>query len=293
MRVLRGQREPAHGQPQRRVVVPRGLVADLRDLAADHHPRQAGRGFGARVGARDDAAVAQHGGGLAQAAHLVELVRDVEQRAALGAQAGQRRKQALDLLRRQHRGRLVEHQQPRVLHQAAHDLDALALADRQPPDLAPRVERQPVGAREFGDPLGHRRHRHLVIDRQGDVLGDAEVVEQREMLEDDTDAERARRARVGQRDGLALPEDLAGVGLQQAVEHLDQGRLARAVLAEQRVDLAGVDAEVDAVVGDQRAKALDEVAGLHQRAGGRWPWTAVARVGFRPPQRLIHRWLPA
>ena len=44
------------------------------------------------------------------------------------------------LLRRQHRGRLVEDQQLRVLQQAARDLDALALAGRQRPDRPVRLE---------------------------------------------------------------------------------------------------------------------------------------------------------
>ena len=39
-------------------------------------------------------------------------------------------------------------------------------------------------------------------------------------------------------DRLAVPEDLAGIGLHDAVDHLDQRRLAGAVLAEQRVDFA-------------------------------------------------------
>ena len=48
----------------------------------------------------------------------------------------------------------------------------------------------------------------------------------------------ARGVRVGDRDRLALPADLALVGVQHAVDDLDQRRLAGAVLAEQRVDLA-------------------------------------------------------
>ena len=39
----------------------------------------------------------------------------------------------------------------------------------------------------------------------------------------------------------AVPQDLAGIGRQNAIDHLDQRRLAGAVLAEQRVDLAGLD----------------------------------------------------
>ena len=50
----------------------------------------------------------------------------------------------------------------------------------------------------------------------------------------------ARAARgFGMCTGCAVQADLALVGLQDAVDHLDQRRLARAVLAEQRVDFAG------------------------------------------------------
>ena len=38
--------------------------------------------------------------------------------------------------------------------------------------------------------------------------------------------------------GFAVPADLAGIGLHDAVDHLDERGLARAVLAEQRVDFA-------------------------------------------------------
>jgi hypothetical protein len=55
-----------------------------------------------------------------------------------------------------------------------------------------------------------------------------------------------------------LDPDLAGVGLAQAVEDLRQRALAGAVLAQQGVDLAGLDREVDAVVGDERPEALGD-----------------------------------
>ena len=87
-----------------------------------------------------------------------QLVADVEDRAALGGELAQRLEQPLDLLRRQHRGRLVHDQQLRVLQQAAHDLDALALADRERVDLARGVERQAVGVRDLDDPLRERAH---------------------------------------------------------------------------------------------------------------------------------------
>src|SRR3546814_9846409 len=49
-------------------------------------------------------------------------------------------------------------------------------------------------------------------------------------------------------------------GLVQAIQDLAERRFARAVFAEQRVDLALAKRKVDAVVGDQRAKLLDDAA---------------------------------
>ena len=51
-------------------------------------------------------------------------------------------------------------------------------------------------------------------------------------------------------DGLAVEQDLALVRRRQPVEDVHQRRLAGAVLAEQGMDLAGPDVEVDPVVGD-------------------------------------------
>ena len=59
-----------------------------------------------------------------------------------------------------------------------------------------------------------------------------------------------RVGRAGDPDRLAVEEDLALVGRGQPVQDVHEGRLAGAVLAEQRVDLARADVEVDAVVRD-------------------------------------------
>jgi hypothetical protein len=45
-----------------------------------------------------------------------------------------------------------------------------------------------------------------------------------------------------------------------ASEHLDQGRLARAVLAQQRVDLAAAQIEVHAAQGSHAAEPFDHAA---------------------------------
>ena len=84
--------------------------------------------FGLQVD--DLLAAAQDGRGVAEALHLFQLVADVEDGAALGLQPVQHDEKLIGLLRRQHRGRLVEDQEFRILHQRADDFDALALAHR-------------------------------------------------------------------------------------------------------------------------------------------------------------------
>ena len=66
---------------------------------------------------------------------------------------------------------------------------------------------------------------------------------------------------------MALPADLAGAGLDQPVDRLDQRRLAGAVLAEQSVDLFRLDIDIDRLVGEERAIALGQANRLEQRRG--------------------------
>ena len=113
------------------------------------------------IAGRDLLAAAQDRRGVAEPFHLVELVADVEDRAALALEPIEHDEELIGLLRRQHRGRLVEDEKLRILHQRAHDLDALALADRQPPHLALGIERQAVNARGFGAAAPRSRRRSL------------------------------------------------------------------------------------------------------------------------------------
>ena len=55
------------------------------------------------------------------------------------------------LLRRQHRRRLVEDQDPRLAVERLQDLDALLLAERELPDARARVDGDPVALAELGD----------------------------------------------------------------------------------------------------------------------------------------------
>ncbi len=57
----------------------------------------------------------------------------------------------------------------------------------------------------------------------------------------------------------------AGVGLHDAVDHLNQRRLARAVLAQQGMDLALADSEGHAIIGDHAGEALGDAANVEER----------------------------
>ncbi len=223
----------------------------MRHLPAHHHARKRGRRFLFGVAGARHLAVAQHGGAVADALHLFQTVADVEDGAALGAQLEKRFEETVGLLRRQHRSRLVEDDEPGVLQEGADDLDALALADREIGHMGIGVERQAVGMGEFGGAGRDIGERHGVVQRQRDVFGDRQRLEQGKVLEDHADAELARSAWTCDPHRLALPADLAARRRQNAEQHLDEGRLARTVFAQQGVDFTGADIEIDAVAGGE------------------------------------------
>ena len=200
--------------------------------------------------------MAQHRGPVADAAHLFQPMADVEHGAPLALQLLECLEKPVGLLRRQNRCRLVEDDEVRVLQQRADDFDALSLADRQIRHMGARVERQAVfpGQRPclVGDPI----QRNVPVQRQGNVFGDGQRLEQRKMLEDHSDAGLPRLARAADGDGRPAPGDRPGGRLEHAEKHLHQGRLAGPVLAEKRVDFARPDVEVDPVTGLEIAEEL-------------------------------------
>ena len=195
-------------------------------------------------------AAAQHGRAVAQRADLVELVADVEDAAAFGGERSQRGEEIRHRLRRQHRRWLVHDEERRLLQQRADDLDALPLRHRQRVHRARRVERQPVALRDFAHPRGHVGGVRAASCASEMFSATVSVSNSEKCW--NTIAMPRLRARAGLAidDGLAVPADGPGIGTHDAVDDLHQRRLAGAVLAQHRVDLARCDREVDSVVGD-------------------------------------------
>src|SRR5690349_11123731 len=94
----------------------------------------------------------------------------------------------------------------------------------------------------------------IVVDR--DILGDREVGKQREVLEDDLDAQRLGARGIDRLHFLAIDFDGARTGRMDACDRFDQCRLATAILAHQTMNLAAPNLPVDAIKRTYAAKAL-------------------------------------
>ena len=98
------------------------------NVAADHEAREAGRRLLHRVHLGDNLAMTQDRHVVAEPLHLLEAMADVDHRTAFAGEARQGDEKLVCLLRGEHRCGLVHNQELRLLQQAAHDLDPLALA---------------------------------------------------------------------------------------------------------------------------------------------------------------------
>ena len=117
--------------------------------------------------------------------------------------------------------------------------------------------RQPA---ERADPA-----RQLAV--QEHVVRDRERRDQREILVDGVDPERARVVDRAEVHLLAVDEDPAGVGPVEPAQDLDQRRLAGAVVADQAEALSLAEAERDVDEGRDGAEALRDA--LDPDRGGR------------------------
>ena len=144
------------------------------------------------------------------------------------------------------------------------------------------IERQAIGRGDLDDPRLQAPAQRRIVD------GRARCSRRRSGLRTARNAgtpcrcRAAGRSRAGNADRLALPADLAGIGMQHAIDDLDQRALAGAVLAEQRMDLAGQDLEIDAVVGEAAREVLDDALERQKRNGG-----GADSLTLKPPCRSV------
>src|SRR2546425_933964 len=129
-------------------------------------------------------------------------------------------------------------------------------------DEPARIDRQTVTLRHFGDAPAKLAQLGVAWQRQRDILDHGQRFEEREVLEDHADAELAGMRRIRHDYPLAFPAHFARVRLNHTVDDLHQRALARAVLAEHRVDLARQGRERHVLVCDDGRIDLRDAAKL-------------------------------
>src|SRR5690606_37171021 len=128
-------------------------------------------------------------------------------------------------------------------------------------------------------------------------LGDAEVVEEREVLVDDLDSGGDGGARVVGRDRPAVDGDGAAGRRVHAGDDLDERRLAAAVLAGEAADLSLRDGEIDALEGadvaegDGEVLRHEDVVAHGNTISGRVRGEPSHRRGWESPGVLGPSWL--
>ena len=224
----------------------------------------------------DELAVAQHGDAVADLVHLVEEMRDEQDRHALVAQPADEREQRLRLRRRRgsrwaRRGSARAHRWRRRAPRSP----AAAARPGRPPRAACTSSSMPRPASNSrGAPLGLAPV-DAAAARPGParITSGADVLRHRQVRAADslswyTALMPSCCACIGECGAIGSPSELdaAGIGRIHAGQHLDQRRLAGAVLAHERVHFAGAQRELDAGQRLHAGKGAGDAARLEARS---------------------------
>ena len=217
----------------------------------------------------DEAAVAENRHFVGDLEQLVHLVRDVDDAFALGLQRADDAEEMRDFPVGERRGRLVHDQDVGIVGDRLGDLDHLPVGDAEIAHFGLGID---ADVEPVEQSLGAAAHLVVADEAQAvqrlaanpDVLRHRHKVHQVEFLMDHRDAVSQRVERRGQADFLALEPERAGVGRVDAGDDLHQRRLAGAVLAHQRMDMAALQAERDVVERQHAGKGLAHVLDFEQ-----------------------------
>ena len=308
----RCERARAQGIAAARASPPRRALAllDHLELSAEHELREralAESGRGTVAG--DDGAVLEHGHAVPELENLVEPVADDDHGGTGRGEPADGLVEVGQDLAREGTRRLVEDDRAGAggdaLQRAADRHDGLlARAQRVHQAVAVDIGVQPLERAARGnalappvDPATEPAHRELP---QADVLEHRLLADEAQILMHEREAvptQLRRPDRVRERRSADL--DDAVVGGVHAREDLDQGRLARAVLPDEAVDLTRTRVEVDLAQHRGGTERLGQAAdadprrrlrlrrGTHVRPRGRAPAGAIdfrtASVSTRVP----------
>ena len=255
----------------------------LGDRVTGHQGHQLlDRGIRA-VDGRDGGSGPHHRDAIGDLEQPVHAVRDEDGAHASGAELPDDVEESVAGTEVECGGRLVEDQQIGLAHERPGDAARLLIAERERGHGGVEVEVSAAQAEEDlpRDPAplpGGKREPEHAVDAEPDVLEHRLGGDDQHLLEHCRDG-----AVHGARRQFARPQvDLAGVGLLDEGEDLHQRALARAVLAQHGVHLAGAHREGGLDDGAGRSERLrDPRAGQH---GGARP--AHERSGITGSSRL-------
>ena len=228
----------------------RALGEHLTQLAADHEPDELAVAGGVdAVESADVAAIAEDRHAVAQLGDLGQVVRDVETGHPLLPEPPDGREDASDLLGRQWRRRFVEHdQRGTFVDERPGDLHQLTLGWTEVADEGAGIElRTQLIGQEPGGPAAHlptaKAQDAALLVAHEHRLRHREAGHEVELLVDEADAELVDRVWRWCGERLAVDDDPPGVREMDAGEDLDDGGLARTVLADEAMHLAGAHLE--------------------------------------------------
>src|SRR5438093_2955615 len=241
---------------------------ELLGQLAPHHPADELRAVEARHRrGRDGAPVSKDRDAVGDGEDLLEPVRDVDDAQAPRAEAAHHGEEALHLRVREGGRRLVEDDRLRFVGQRPRDLHELLLghAQRAHGDAGrdPRAEAVQQRLRGAGH-VAPPQERPALLAPEEDVLGRRQLRHQRQLLVDDVDADAADGERIAERQRVSLEPGFPGIGHHRPPEDLDERGFPRAVLAQQRVDLARPQLEVDAFQRADAGERLGQPRGREQ-----------------------------
>jgi hypothetical protein len=210
---------------------------------AEHRVGQR-RGGCARGGCGEHGpAAAQHRDIVRNAQCLTKLVRDEHHGVPLVGETAKPPEKRHALGRRQHGGRLVEHENSRMSRQCLRDLDTLLCRDREPLHPHQRIEREASALGERSQPCDRPLHVQHAVIAERDVLGDGHHRHEGEMLVHHADAECDRVGRTSEPHGGSSHLDAARIRAFHAVRDAHERGFAGAVLTEQRMHGSGTHAQ--------------------------------------------------
>ena len=246
----------------------RALRIELVERAPDEEPNQLRLRRLGGLHARH-LPIAHDGHAVGDARNLLQPMGDVDDADAAGRDLAHHDEQPLDLGGGERRRRLVHDEDLRSVGERLGDGDDLPSPDRQ---LAHGLVDADVGADDadsrqrllaHGRAVEHAAARELPPKKQ--IGGDVEARHEVELLEDGGDARGLRGARIVEANGPPLQKHFASVRSEDAGEDVHERRLAGAVLAEEGMNLAALEVEIDAAQSLHAAEMLGDPAHDEQR----------------------------